>query len=92
MRPNIIAWLLVCSFSYRSLSRTLSEDLQLRPNEKPQSTRSDGNEAESHDQQWSRDQQVLEYMVKLYKSVENGNNQLPVGNTVRSMAGNLSML
>jgi len=52
--------------------------------EKPQS-RGRRNEARS------RDQQVPEFVLKMYKSVETGNRKLSVGNTVRCMPGQFSM-
>jgi len=80
MRPEIIAWLVACSFFWCSYS-TLSADLG---SEKLKST---GHSSDVR----SRDQQVPEFMLKLYESVEADNKQLPVGNTVRSMAGKFSM-
>jgi len=81
-RLNIIAWLVACSFSWCWHS-TLSADFYIR-SEKLRSTGRDGTGA------GSRDRQVPEFMMKLYKSVETGNSQLPIGNTVRSMAGQFS--
>jgi len=79
---TIIVWLVACIFSYIS-DFTFSADLQLRSKKLKSTGR--GKEA------GSRNQQVPEFMIKLYKSVETGNNQLPIGNTVRSMTGKFSM-
>ena len=80
---KLIVWLIAGSLFCYSDSTLPADDLYLR-SEKVEST-GRGNEARS------RDQKVPEFMVKMYKSVETGNNQLPVGNTVRSMAGKFSM-
>lgn len=81
-RLKIIAWLVACSFSWCWHS-TLSADFYIS-SEKRRSTGRDGGA------DGSRDRQVPEFMMKLYKSVETGDDQLPVGNTVRSMAGQFS--
>jgi len=86
MLQDVIVWLVACSFVARSDS-TPSKDLYFtRLRSDKQSLTGDGDEA------GSRDQQVPEFMVKLYKSVETGNNRLPIGNTVRSITGKFSML
>jgi len=84
MRIKIIVWLVACSVIRRSHSMpSSSADLWLGSARLKPTGR--GNEA------GSRDLHVPEFMVKLYKSVETGNRQLSVGNTVRSIAGQFSM-